>query len=135
MTDLTATKTTPLTDTDPANDPVNLANERRAELILGLRQLADFYSEHPQMPLPLHPTIVHSVMSEEDDTGTLTVIDAATALGVQVVIDDGQVSAERRFAGLRLRVAYCSRESIREWDALMSYYDAVRPDRPAGGAS
>jgi len=113
---------------EPVPEPVDEENERRAQLVAGLRELAQFYVEHPEMPIPRYPDFTHCVMGNVgDEAGTAEVVAIAAGLGVEV--DYGtHVRARRQFAGLPFSAYYVPREVQRRHEAYSSYYGAVEPD-------
>jgi hypothetical protein len=106
-------------------------NERRAELIAGLRALAQFYFDHPEMPIPLYPDFSHCVMAGDDDAGNDEVCQIAAILGSEVD-NDRNPSTQRTFAGLRYRAFYVRREAARRHAAFATYSGLVEPE---GGGS
>jgi hypothetical protein len=106
-------------------------NERRAELIDGLRALAQFYFDHPEMPIPLYPDFSHCVMAGDDDAGIDEVRQIAAILGSEVD-NDGNPSTRRTFAGLRYSAFYVRREVARRHAAFATYSGLVEPE---GGES
>jgi hypothetical protein len=58
------------------------AISKRAELVAGLRELADFYEQHPDMPMPDCPEILVGIDAQADEDGAHAVHDAAVQLGV-----------------------------------------------------
>lgn len=112
----------------------NITPDPRAALIAGLRELADWYETHPDVPLPRYPDFQHTVLGHDDAAGIAEVEAVASALGVDVKYDS-HATAEHRFAGLTFKVAYASRESMRVYETHMAGYVPDRTsllDVPAG---
>ncbi len=87
-------------------------NEKRSALVAGLRELADFLTGHPEMPVPLFPTVQHQVLRGSDEAGIGEVQQIAAALGVAPEGLDrpaGRVVASRRFGGLVYEAFYMRR--------------------------
>jgi hypothetical protein len=102
----------------------------RDALIAGLRQLADWYEAHPDVPAPWYPELAHCVMSSDDDTGVAEVQTIANAAVVPTTVDEHGADACRMFDGLRFHVFYVRRDVVADWDALTSYRGAVHADEP-----
>lgn len=111
---------TPVTDI-VSNDRVE---HPHAALIDGLRQLADFYEQHPEVPAPPMPDFQHCVLATEDATGIAEIEQVAAVLGSPVRYGR-HVTTELQMAGLRVRAYYCTRKSVHEHDARTSYADAI----------
>lgn len=97
------------------NPPVDPVMEARRGLIDGLRELADWYEQHPDVPLPRYPDLLHSVGGQDDAQGVAEVEQLAVALGTEVKYG-AHTGTERQFAGLRFRAYYIARESMAEYD-------------------
>jgi hypothetical protein len=102
-------RTTPPAELDPAV-------WERAELVAGLRELADWYAAHPEVPLPYGPTFDHCVLADQDPAGIAEVEGFAEALGVPVTRSPyaGHYHADRKFAGLQFRAYHVPAESSRQ---------------------
>ena len=90
------------------NEPTD--RNPRTELIAGLRELADWYEQHPDAAMPAYPHILHSVGGDDDEAGMAEVSRMAWLLNVDATDDGHHYVAERRFGGLSLRVYYVTRE-------------------------
>lgn len=114
-----STQTSPqITDTDL---------ERRAELVRGLRELAQFYEDHPEVPFPTRPGFTHCVLG--DDAEGVAVVEAVAAtLGIEAIPRGNRVEAERQFGSLNFRVYHVFAEAMRRHYAEASYAGAVQPD-------
>lgn len=96
----------------------------RAEYIEGLRQFADFLAAHPDYP----PTREHYILADSDEQGVAELYRLAAILGagVQEPGERGNWYASRKFAGLWVQIAYCTRRNMAAHYALTSYADNVR---------
>lgn len=99
---------------------------RRAELVRGLRELAQFFEDHPEMPIPRYPDLPHCVHATDDETGIAEIKAIAATLGVEV--DDGTTRVNREFAGLTYHAFYNLRDDMRRHNAHSTYLGAVEPD-------
>ena len=106
-------------------------NERRAQLVAGLRELARFYVDHPEAPIPRFPDFAHCVNADNDEAGSAEVEAIAAALGVEVE-HGAHVRARRQFGAIAFNAYYVPSEVARRHAANSSYYGAVEPD---GGTS
>lgn len=100
---------------------------RREDVITGLRELAQFLEDHPDMPIPYIPEFSHCVMATDDAAGVAEVEQIAAALGVGIG-SGSHPNACREFAGLKYRAFYVFHEDVCAWDALTSYSGSVQPD-------
>jgi hypothetical protein len=83
---------------------------KREQIIEGLRAIADFYEQHPDVPLPPFPSWSHCVLSDDDTQGQVDVAAVATALDVPMKVKDGSADAKTKFGGVRFHVYYVSRQ-------------------------
>jgi len=102
-------------DCGAPGDPCACAHCRRADLIAGLRELADFYEQHPDMPLPPYPDFRHCVLSNDDDAGVAEVTTVAAQLGVELYDLDDRPSADRKFGSITFSAFYVRRVHARRW--------------------
>lgn len=115
----------------PQTDP-------RAELVAGLRALADFYENNPTMPVPLFPDLSVSCSPltgdvRDDEAAADLVHHAAQLLGVKATPSPaGGWNADRLFGSLRLHAYSTTRERMARHHAESSYAGCVQP---AGSAS
>ncbi|MFI2663687.1 hypothetical protein [Micromonospora carbonacea] len=103
------------------------APDRRAEVIAGLRELANALEANPELPLPGY-RVQHCVLAADDATGQAEVARAAELLGIEMTTVGGSTIAEQQFGGVTYEVFYVSRQRIADHDALMSYRGTVVPD-------
>lgn len=108
----------------PAVEPTG----SHAKLVAGLRALADFIEANPTMPAFTYPRLVDSgPVRESDADGVERVHHVAALLGVEVTTSrSGHMSAERQFAGLRLRISHVPDAAMEDHAAHMSYVDNVK---------
>jgi hypothetical protein len=106
-----------------------VSDEKRANVIAGLRALADFIEQHPDFPLPMFPEFVHCAMAHEDEAGVAEVRQIAAALGAEMTVDpEGDADVTFHFDGLRYRAFYVTRDRSKRWDEDMQW---VRQRRAA----
>ena len=98
----------------------------RQALIDGLRELADWYEQHPDAAMPAYPHILHSVGGDNDEAGMTEVSRMAWLLNVDATDDSHHYVAERRFGGLSLRVYYVTREEMADYDRRQAIVDKLR---------
>lgn len=114
-------------ESEPEPAALDEANERRAQLVAGLRELAQFYVDHPEVPIPRFPDFAHCVNADNDEAGSAEVQAIAAALGVE--LEHGvHIRARRRFGALQFNAYYVPREVARRHAASSSYYGVVEPD-------
>lgn len=88
---------------------------KRQDLIEGLRALADWYEQHPTVPLPAYPGWTHCVLSHHGDVdGPAVVRELAAALGAEVVERHGHTVADKPFGPIKFHAYYVSRERMQE---------------------
>lgn len=101
--------------------------DARDDLIQGLRELADWYEQHPEVPLPPYPSFEHCVLERGggDEAGVAEVEQVAASL--DATVERGvHTEARRRFAGLPFRVFYVSREAATDWERQRELIAAAR---------
>jgi len=105
---------------------------RRAALVAGLRELADFFAAHPDFPMPYCPDFTHCVLTDDDQAGMaeLTVIAAGLGLPVDTT-SNRNPGVDRQFGGVAYRAFYVSKESSRRHQAAATYGGCVEPDEVA----
>jgi hypothetical protein len=102
-------------------------DERRAELVSGLRELADWYEKHPKMPLPSYPDFAHCVLAADDKSGKAEVRKIASILGVKPHEHENRLSVDRKFDGIAYSAFYVYRAHVAEYNAGASYLYSVTP--------
>lgn len=94
---------------------------KRAELVAGLRELADWYERHPDVPLPPYPTWTHCVLADEDEAGQYEVVRVADALDVPCRFKAGSADADREFGPVTFRAYYVSRQRSEDYEQELRY--------------
>lgn len=116
----------------------NPADTGRQTLIAGLRDLADYLAEHPEVPGAT--TELHLCVPGDDDRAGLANLSAiADLLGVAVTDMSGQLPtgetthfyARRSFGPVTYKAVYITRARMADHHALTTYSDNVRADRAA----
>lgn len=87
-----------------------------AALIAGLRELADFFEQHPELPEFRYPALQYQPIGTDDPDGVAAVEQYAAALGVEVT-RRSHLTAKRQFAGLEFSAA-------KVFDAVSTEYRA-----------
>lgn len=104
--------------------------DTRAELIAGLRELANFLEQHPDAPIPPQPTMSWAYLGDNDAAGVAYVRGVAAALGVEPWIGSSKsTEALRRFGPIQYGASYASRA------AMLAYRTSSTAPDPAGGVS
>jgi|SRR5690349_19500337 len=104
-------------------------DEARMALVAGLRQLADFYEQHPELPVPLYPKFLHNIHVDNDEAGIEQVQAMAAVLGVPVTYDDTGAEVEVRLGALEFKPYYLTRQHMADYVQRISYNQVVQPDR------
>jgi hypothetical protein len=108
----------------------------RARYITGLRDLADYLTDHPGAPVPRHRTEINVFPPNGSEAEERAYVDqAATALDVTAEDDRGHYQACRSFGPLAYNVLTISTEARARYQAAMSYYGHVTPAPSADGAA
>jgi hypothetical protein len=105
--------------------------DKLAGLIAGLRELADWYEQHPDVPLPLYPSFIHCVHSDDDQAGTAELAAVAEALAVEQSTHGGHPAAERVFGAVEFRVYYVPRVDAAEYQADRKLLARVKAEQDA----
>lgn len=103
-------------------------------LAAGLRELADWFEQHPEVPAPWYPTF-H--MSIDEATGRKTVESIeliAEALGGTEVAYGVHVRTEHSFGPVRFYAVHVPDEAMQAHEARISYAGNVVVDGPGGAA-
>ena len=107
------------------------ADPKRAALVAGLRELADWYAAHPDMPMPAYPGFRHCVLGDDDAAGVAEVERIAEQLGMTATRDGNSASVKRQFGGVAFEAFYVSRARSASYAALTSYRGSVVPETSA----
>jgi hypothetical protein len=128
----------------PANDPrpkespaMTILSEaaHRARVIDGLRLLASYLSDHPDVPVGFTPVSLEfsASASRSDEDGRAEVDRVAAMLGAATETSShGTYSASKCFGAATYRVYAAPKAETSRINAGLSYLDSVTPD---GGAS
>lgn len=86
------------------------ADSERAELVAGLRAIADWYEQHTEIAPPTFPDFTVSVgqsgeWTQDDGEGRARMDAFAAALDAQLCIGD-HLDAERKFGSVKLRAYF-----------------------------
>ena len=103
----------------------------RAKVISGLRQLADWLDEHPDVPVPPFGWDLNVYTHADDDAASRADVDQIAAiLGAQVQDDTargGHYRTQRSFGLISYGAVHVSARNSAALGALMSYQDCVTP--------
>lgn len=107
-------------------------DERRARVIDGLRQLATYLDEHPEVPVGIDPIIELGYAASAlraDDEARAEVDRVADLIGaVPETSAHHTYSAAKTFGPARYRVFAIPKADMRRSDAHMTYADSVTPE-------
>lgn len=95
--------------------------DKRTALIAGLRELADWYEAHPDVPLPPYPTWTHCVLGDNDQDGQSEVVAVADALDVPAQFSAGSAEARRTFGAVEFKAFYVSRQRSEDYQAELKF--------------
>jgi hypothetical protein len=101
--------------------------ERRQSVIDGLHALADFLTEHPDVPVSPEIAQLSYHTDGTDEEKRAEVDRVAAILGVEAGGTD-HYQASRQFSGLSYLVVGITEDSMRRYHATMSYTDSVEPE-------
>jgi hypothetical protein len=111
-----------------SSGPADTSGRPHADLITGLRALADWYEQHPELPAPFWPQWDHCVNHDNDEAGVTEVEQIAAVLGAPVK-HGANVVAYGDVGGLRVHVFYVPQQAMRDYQARASYADVIEVDR------
>jgi len=125
----TTTTARPATSARPTNG--------RQALIQGLRDLAAFLHDNPDLPVNGWQEIAYCVHGDGDAAGLANLAGIAAAAGVDVTdtggapvtADTTHFEAKVRFGPIVYRATYILRDAMADYTALMSYSGTIRADR------
>ena len=105
----------------------------RQQVIDGLRELAQFLEDHPDLPTPRYSGATVSAhtthdceIDREDRDASRAAVDAAAAILGSPVADDTHYVTSRQFSAVTYQVVYVPPASVASWDALTSYSDNLK---------
>lgn len=102
----------------------------RAELVAGLRLLADFYEQHPEVDLPYGQQWSHSIPNTEPDWA-VKMQQLAAALGVSPSPErDGHINIDARFRGVKFHGYHIRPDRMKRHVQEQSYTGNVQVDEP-----
>ncbi|MGW4475849.1 hypothetical protein ACWENQ_39800 [Nonomuraea sp. NPDC004354] len=102
---------------------------RRETLISGIRELANFLENHPDIPAPYSLDAIAFPGPNRRYTKQCAEIDrVADATNANVQDRAGHYTAQIEFGHVRYRLVAISDQARAEYDALMSYNGSVTPD-------
>jgi hypothetical protein len=112
---------------------IDPAVRERAEFVAGLRELADWYAVHPEVPIGYKPTYRYVVLANNDATGSAEIQVFADALGVEVTrtLYAGHYHATAQFAGLTFEAYYVPREEAHRYTADQQLLKAAKAELAA----
>lgn len=113
-----------------------VAQPDRAALVAGLHELAQFYEQHPEVPVVRYPDFLHCVMGEDDEAGAAEVRAIAAALGLRAEMDTHTTRVGTHFGSVAFKAYYHTRADMAEYEDRISYTTVVQTDahRPLSGA-
>lgn len=112
--------------------------QRRINLISGIRALADFLERNPVLPVPDSLDVLAFPASRQSYATRRAEVDrVAKAIGAEVKDNHGHYTAQVEFGRVQYRVVAISEEAMARHEALMSNQHSVLPDTDtrAGTAS
>nr|WP_055504932.1 hypothetical protein [Nonomuraea pusilla] len=110
-------------------------DNHRVRLIEGLRALAAYLEDRPELPVPREAKVAVSVLFGTDDEKVAEVKCIAGLTGSSLdpeAPSHGHHTAEVSFGPVRYSVTAITETAFARWDAWWSYHDVVSPDPPAG---
>ncbi|PSK83041.1 hypothetical protein CLV63_1417 [Murinocardiopsis flavida] len=108
---------------------------QRAQVIAGLRELADYLEAHPQIPAradcEMNVSIIGDYGVEVDDADKRAELERIAALAdAPVRSRNGQHTAKRGFGPVTYRATAIDQARMDAHEALYSYAGNIGPDRP-----
>ena len=105
----------------------------RAELVAGLRELADYLAANPAVPIPPYgvSVIVAAAGTDSQKLAQIGLASKATGQPRPAPEPGGYRRAERAFGPVTYRFSATSEDAVARHAALMSYRGLVEPDSPA----
>jgi hypothetical protein len=112
----------------------------RAQVISGLRQLADYLDQHADIPVNEYgwSLMTFTRRDTDDAAGQAEVGQVANILGAQIHDDTasgGHCTATRTFGRITYEFIHVTARSRAVHNAFMSYANAVNPDQDTGTTS
>jgi hypothetical protein len=103
----------------------------RQAFITGLRNLAEYLSSHPAVPVPKYGTEIHMTADSTDNGGCGQVNEFARHLGIAApasISAHGHYQAIRFFGPVGYRMTAISEHAMARHRAADTYYGCVTPD-------
>ncbi|TDB86447.1 hypothetical protein E1264_17770 [Actinomadura sp. KC216] len=109
-----------------------MSTDDRAAFVAGLRELTEFLEAHPDLPLP-RPDLSFSVREGDDADERAEVDRIAEILGAEPeeTADGGHYTVARSFGPVTYEAVAITSACMARYRALMTYGDAVEPERAA----
>ncbi|MEV4112392.1 hypothetical protein [Nonomuraea sp. NPDC049695] len=107
----------------------------RVRLIDGLRTLAAYLEDRPELPVPHDSKVAVSVLYGTDDEKEAEVKRIACLIGSALdpeALSHGHLTAKVSFGPVQYSVTAITEAATARWDGWWSYRDAISPDPPAG---
>jgi hypothetical protein len=102
----------------------------RIGVIQGLRELADFLAQHPDLPVPLITQISYCALGDTDAEEQAEIDKIAKLLDrTAEYTTAGHYSVSRLFASVEYRAFTVPEHAMREYVAKNSYRDSIQIDR------
>lgn len=108
---------------------------QRLRLITGLRALADFLEDRPEIPAPRSVEVSAFAADGTDDAMRAEIDRVIALLGSEIErqhLDHGHYSTSLDFGPVRYAAIAVLADARARFDALNSYRGAVTPDAPEG---
>jgi hypothetical protein len=103
---------------------IKVQDEKHTALVAGLRELADWFEQHPELPTFKYPTLSYQPIGTSDEDGIAAVEMYAAALGT-TVDRRYHVRTERTFGCLEFSAVMVLASSVTEHDARQQLYNAA----------
>lgn len=103
------------------------ADSTRENLIAGLRQLADWLTANPEIPVPPHTgtQVTYFVRDDTDEIGRTEVARLAGVAHAQIRDAGGHLEAVRNFGSVQWRAVHIDHQAMDDYRAVQSYDGAV----------
>jgi hypothetical protein len=107
--------------------------ERRQAVIDGLRELADFLTEHPDVPVGNTWSLMyHARGTDEEKRAEVDRVAAILGIAGGTPNDPDHYEAVRKFGAISYEALAITDEHMRRYRAASSYDGAVEPEAVAG---
>jgi hypothetical protein len=102
--------------------------ERRQAVIDGLRELADFLTEHPDVPVGTWTLLYHARGTDEEKRAEVDRVAAILGVTAGSPGTPDHYLADREFGGITYEALAITDEHMRRYVAASSYDGAVEPE-------